>query len=63
VWQFAIRDIQRTNLGQALVLFAHSRDIDNLIHGSLHAYKDVFFLVLWHNEEHNLRIVLYNQEV
>lgn len=58
--RIAVRDIQCTNLGQALVRFAHPRDIDNLIYGSTHAYEDVYFSIIRHNEVRNLRTVLYN---
>jgi hypothetical protein len=60
--RIVVRDIQRTNLGQALVRFAHLRDTDNLIYGSTHAYEDVYFSILRHNEGRNLKTVLYNKE-
>jgi hypothetical protein len=56
-----IRDIQKTQLGQALVQFVHIYDRDRLISQSPHPYGDVNFSFSKHNEGRNWLQVEYNR--
>jgi hypothetical protein len=58
----AVLDIQPTSLGQALVRFGYSYDRDTLIAKSLHPYGDVMVSFCKHNEGHNWRRAVFNQE-
>jgi hypothetical protein len=53
--RIAVREIQPSHLGQALVRFVNARYRDMLVNQSPHQFRDVMVHLVRHNQGHNWR--------
>jgi hypothetical protein len=60
--RIAVREIQPSHLGQALVRFASAHDRDMLVNQSPHQFGDVLVHLVRHNQGHNWRQINFNRE-